>query len=1033
MAIAFIPLCVHSNTGFLAGAATALVGASPVEALLARAKELGYPAMGLTDTDGIYNVFPFMTRARALGVHPVVGAHVTLSDEDDAASLTALARTREGYSRLCRLVTARKLDGAFDPFEHLGSAGADLFLLADSTEVLERAISQVGRRVVFAALPLPADRERERRAQALADFARKNDLATAAAPRIYLAREEDRDLQRVLTAIKKIVSIEELDPRELAPANSHLMSPAEYAHCYRDFPEALANTVRIARACRVEKGDSHLFSSNPIFPTTDLPEGETPYSHLCKQAFEGVTQRYGAVRPEVMERLSRELSVIERAGFAAYFLIVLDIVAFCKREGISVVGRGSAADSIVSYALGITRVDPLEHDLTFERFLNPHRTDPPDIDLDINWRDRDRVLEYVYERYGKEKVAMISTLARFQARSAFRDVAKAFGLALPEINQLSKRLPHVQASKLLDALVTFPECRDFPVDREPYRSIVRLAMRMDGYPMHLGIHCGGMVIADKVLTDYVALERAPKGLVVTQYDMRGIEALGLVKMDLLGHRTLAVIDECIEEVRRNRGVEIDLDAIAPDDPEVAKTLSAGRTLGCFQIESPGMRNLLQMIKAKDRLDVIMGLSLIRPGPSSSGMKERFIRRRTGSERTTYLAPQLEKVLADTYGVMLYQEDILKVAWAVAGFTLAEADMLRRAVDKNKDFDRFRERFLSGAKARGVPERNARELWRQVLGFAGYSYCKAHAVTYGYISYETTWLKTYYPAEFLAAVLSNPGGYYHAGVYIEEARRSGVAILGVDVNESDHEYCGDHEYCAEGGSAIRVGLMQLKNVAQKTIESILDARKERPFRSLADFCLRTTASFDETKTLALAGAFDSFPGTRPEKLWQIEAHFRDIEEIRRTARDGLFHDALPLPDLERLPQVGGYDTGKALEVEEAALDVAVGAHPLAMYADAVADVDRVHACDLRAHVGKTVTLVGVLVAARRAITTKGKAMKFLSIEDETGLVEVTLFPETYQHFGGIFYDIGPYAVTGKVEDQHGAVTITARSVRRLIEE
>lgn len=1027
MAIDFIPLRVHSNAGSLADAATAIVGASSVEALLERAKEFGYPAMALTDTDGIYNVFPFMTRARALDVHPIVGAHVTLCDEDEAESLTALARTRRGYAGLCRLVTARKLDDAFDPFEHLAGVGADLFLLSDSSALLDRAMSLLGRRGVFAALPLPADRERERLARSLADFARRNDIPTVAAPQICLAREVDRELQRVLIAIKKIVSIEELEPHELAPAESHLLSPGEYVRYYRDFPEALRNSVRIARACRVDKGDRVLFSSAPIFPASDLPEGETSYSYLCKRAFEGATQRYGVLRPAVMERLSHELSVIDRAGFAAYFLIVLDIIAFCKREGISVVGRGSAADSIVSYSLGITRVDPLEHDLIFERFLNPHRTDPPDIDLDINWRDRDRVLEYVYERYGKEKVAMISTLATFHARSAFRDVAKAFGLALPEINRLSKRLPHVQASKILDALVTFPECRDFPVDREPYRSIVKLAMRMDGYPMHIGIHCGGVVIADEVLTDYVALERAPKGLVVTQYDMHGIEALGLVKMDLLGHRTLAVIDECIEEVRRNHGVAIDLDAIAPDDPEVAKTLSAGRTLGCFQIESPGMRNLLQMMKAKNRLDVIMGLSLIRPGPSSSGMKERFIRRRTGTERTIYLAPQIEKILPNTYGVMLYQEDILNVAAAVAGFTLAEADMLRRAVDKNKDFDRFCERFLSGANARGVPEKNARELWRQILGFAGYSYCKAHAVTYGYISYETTWLKTHYPAEFLAAALSNPGGYYHAGVYIEEARRSGVAILGVDVNASDTVYR------AHGRRAIRVGLMQLKNVAGEAIRSILAARNERPFASLADFCLRTTASFDQTKTLALAGAFDSFSGTRPEKLWQIEAHFREIDRIRRTAGDGLFGDALSLPELEPLPHIGRYDASKALEIEQTALDVAVGAHPLAMYADAVADVDRVHARDLRAHVGKTVTLLGIAVAARRAITTKGKAMKFLSIEDETGLVEVTLFPETYQRVGGIFYDAGPYTVTGKVESQHGAITITAQDARRLMKE
>ena len=727
-----------------------------------------------------------------------------------------------------------------------------------------------------------------------------------------------------------------------------------------------------------------------------------------------------------MERLSHELSVIERTGFAAYFLIVLDIVAFCERRGIPVVGRGSAANSLAAYCLGITRADPMAHELYFERFLNEQRTDPPDIDLDIHWRGRDEVLEYVYGRHGKERVAMISTLATFQARSAFRDVAKAHGLALDEINALSKRLPHVPASQLFDAIATFPECRDFPVTREPYRSIVQFAMRMDGYPMHMGIHCGGVVIADRSLTDYVPLERAPKGLVVTQYDMHGVEALGLVKMDLLGHRMLAIIDDCLGEIRRNRGVEVRLDALPADDPAAAKMLAAGRTLGCFQIESPGMRHLLQMIRARNRTDVIMALSLIRPGPSSSGMKERFVQRRLGREPVAFLAPQLKHLLGDTFGVMLYQEDILRVAVAIAGFTMAEADQLRRAVDKGqsrREIGRFQERFLAGARERGVAAANARALWKQILQFAGYSYCKAHAVTYGYISYESVWLKTHYHPEFLAAVLSNPGGYYHAGVYVEEARRCGIPILGIDVNHSDHEYRAD-------GDAIRVGLMQLKNVSDRTVRSILASRKDRPFENLADFCVRTSASFEETKTLILAGAFDRFEGARPEKLWQIEAHFGDLAKSRELSQGGLFGKALPAPAMTRLPDLGAYAAEKQLRGEIRALDLPVSRHLMNAFAEPASEIGRVRAGALRAHVGRTVAVAGVLVASRHATTAKGEKMRFVSIEDETGLVEAVLFPKAYRDWGDVFFDAGPYLVTGKVESQHDAITLTVKAARRF---
>ena len=559
-----------------------------------------------------------------------------------------------------------------------------------------------------------------------------------------------------------------------------------------------------------------------------------------------------------------------------------DIVNFALRKGIPIVGRGSAANSLVAYCLGITSADPLAHDLYFERFLNRSRTDCPDIDLDLCWRRRDEVLNYVYERHGADRVAMVSNHNTYQARSAFRDVARVFGLPIEEINRLSAMLPHYSAESIRDAKELFPEARDFPLDREPYRTIVARAEALDGFPRHLSIHIGGIVIGDRPLTDYLPLERATKGIVVTQFEMNAVEAIGLVKIDLLGHRSLSLIADTVVAVKRNRGAAVALPQIPDGDRETAALLRAGRTIGCFQIESPGMRSLLQMIRAENRLDVIHALSLIRPGPSGSGMKERFVRRRLGEEPTAYLDPRLEKVLGDTYGVMLFQEDILKVAAVIAGFTLEDGDTLRQAISKKRSPERIaalQERFLRGAAERGVRRETAEEIWKLIQNFAGYSYCKAHAVTYGAISYQAAYLKAHYPAEFLCAVMANQGGFYETREYLEEARRWGVRILPPDVTLSGVQHCAGGTML-EGRrtpGCIRIGLAQVKGISQRALNSILHARAQRPFASLRDFYFRTQVNDSETERLILCGALGSLGRTRPQLLWELRLLSKDIRK------------------------------------------------------------------------------------------------------------------------------------------------------------
>jgi DNA-directed DNA polymerase III PolC len=708
MKSAFIHLNVHTNYSLLSGAGR-------VEELLGRAREMGSDALAITDTNGLYGAMLFLSKARELGIKPILGAQF----ECDSGVAVCLASDREGYSNLCRVITARHLDESFSLADALVRWQEGLFILTPDVALLRRLAGRIRDGRLFHEIQYYSDPTEE-------IFP---DIPPIATNNVHFVSPDGREMHRLLTAIRKNKLLSEVMPNEMAPPDAWLKSADEMLRRFsgsRIGREAVANTRRIADACNLE-----LETGKPIFPQffslKDIPPelaGETPRTALRKLALQGMHERYPLPSPEVFKRLDYELAVIDDLHFSEYFLIVWDIVNFALRKNIPIVGRGSAANSLVAYCLGITSADPLAHNLYFERFLNRSRRDCPDIDLDLCWRRRDEVLNYVYERHGADHVAMGSNHNTYQARSAFRDVARVFGLPIEEINRLSAMLPSYSAESIRDAKELFPESRDFPLDREPYRTLVARAEALDGFPRHLSIHSGGIVIGDRPLTHYLPLERSTKGLVVTQYEMNGVEAVGLVKIDLLGHRSLSVIADTVEAVKKNWSVGIELPGIPDGDRATAALLRAGRTIGCFQIESPGMRSLLQMIHAENRLDVIHALSLIRPGPSGSGMKERFVRRRLGEEPTVFLDPRLEKVLGDTYGVMLFQEDILKVAAVIAGFTLEEGDALRQAISKKRSPERMaalQQRFMHGAAACGVRRETAEEIWKLMQNFASYSY------------------------------------------------------------------------------------------------------------------------------------------------------------------------------------------------------------------------------------------------------------------------------------------------------------------------
>jgi len=891
----FVHLHVHSSYSLLQGALT------PGE-LVQAAGRMGMPAVALTDTNGLYGAMFFYEAAREAGVKPIIGAEILcriVTERQLAGTPHAEGFLRTGTACRAPTKSAGEGAGAFDLCESVAGHCGGLFVLSATPSVLRRLKGHVPEGRLYAELRADEPGSFETRCPSLrnepdasqpfgrtnvADVAGRLKIPLAATVNVQFLRPEDREAHAVLCAIRENRNLRELldEGRMLAGPRSFLQTPAQVASRLPGAEEAIRNTLSIAEACNLEIG-----LEAPHFPRYDrVPDGETACSYLRAVAYRGARERYGRLSRPVRERLERELKVIHELEFCHYFLVVWDIAEFARREGIPHVGRGSAANSVVSYCLGISAVDPLKFDLYFERFLNEYRTDVPDIDIDFCWRRRDEVIHYVYRRYPPGRVAMVSTHSTLRARAAFRDVARVMGLPLAEIDRYSAMLPYHSVSSIEEAMETFPESSRFPIRREPWRSVLAHALKIDGYVRHLSIHLGGMVIGDRPLTHYTPLEDSAKGIVVTQYEMKQIEKVGLVKMDLLGQRSLSIVAEAARAIERGHGVRIEPQKLTEPDGAVASLLREGRTMGCFQIESPGMRQLLQMLEAESITDVIQALSLIRPGPSGSGMKDAFIRRKRGLEPVTYLTPRVEKALSQTYGVMLYQEDILKVSQAVAGFSMAVGDELRKRITKARSREAILElqgQFTAGARERGVAPEVAREIWRQVESFAAYSYCKAHATTYGHISYQAAWLKAHYPAEFLASVIANKAGFYDARTYYSEARRLGVKILPPSVNESDIECKAEPlpspaapsaNAKSEIGnrkrsSAIRPGLESVRALCARTIGQILRERAHAPFESLEDFCSRVRLTREELENLILCGAFDWTGETRPTLMAKAE--------------------------------------------------------------------------------------------------------------------------------------------------------------------
>ncbi len=986
-------------------------GGSSVAALVERAAASGYRRLALADRNGLYGAVDFYRLARERGIVPILGAEVD-DPADPARAVTVLAADRGGFTSLCRLVTRRHLEPGFDLAAETGRLGPGCRMLADREDLLAELAATPARAILHAAIGPRHLAGNGRLARMLAGRARSLGIPVAAAGDVLFASPEDLPVQRLVRSIGLLTTVAAIPPEEAALPSQHLAPPAEMAGRFHDFPGAPATAARLAGECDVEL-DLGVWK----YPDVAVPPGETPFSLLFRKTVRSLLGRGRPVTPGEVHRLARELSVIETNGFAPYFLLVAEILAEAGRRKMRHVGRGSAANSLVSHLLGFTAVDPLRHNLLFERFMNPARSSPPDIDLDFSWRERDGLLRWVFERYGADRVAMIGTHVTFGPRAALRETARAMGLPPEEIGPVTRRVPHWGVESLAGLPEQVPECRDLPFDREPWAGIAALAQRIVGFPRHLSVHPGGIIIAPKPLEAWVPLQRAAGGMVVTQYEMHAVEAIGLIKIDLLSQRSLGVLEDCLRGLA-DAGIDTPLedpDAVGAD-PAVREMLREGRTMGIFYVESPAMRSLLRKLRTETFAELTAASSVIRPGVAESGMMDAYIARHRDPGKVTFLHPLLEEVLGETHGVMIYQEDVIRVAHRVAGLTLADADLLRRAMSgKGRSHDgmaALRTRFIAGARRNGLSGPVAAELWRQVESFAGYAFCKAHSASYAVLSMQLAWLKAHQPARFMAAVLANGGGFYAPDAYLQECRRMGLRVLPPDVNRSGASYGAD------GTDGVRLGLSCVKGLTRRGLDSLLAAREaDGPFRSPADLRARAVLGLAELDALVRCGACDCLGGSRPSLLLRM---------MEAGAGGGVL---LCEPPSEQRPAVRDYTLAERCRAEAELLGFPLSAHPLELCRDAIPG-GLATAADLPGLAGRRVRMAGRPINYKRVVTKSGGTMKFLSLEDLTGTYEAVLFPEVHRRTASLTLDGGPLLLEGRVEESFGVPSLTVSRLRPL---
>ncbi|MCH1640220.1 DNA polymerase III subunit alpha [Paenibacillus timonensis] len=1081
----FVHLHVHSEYSLLDGAAR-------LEDLVAKAAASGMKALALTDHGVMYGAVPFYKLCQKHGIKPIIGceAYFTAGSRKERGSrqdqpihhLILLAKNETGYRNLMKLCSIGHLEG----FHY--KPRIDWDVLERHREGLVCLSACLGGEVPFhllrghyeeakkAALRYQAafgeDFYLELQDHGIPEQKKVNPLLVQLAREIgaqlvvtndahYLSKE-DAEVQDVLICVGTGKTVDDEDRLKMHTNQLYLKTAEEMAELFPHLPEAYANTAKIADSCELElEFDRHIL---PAY--RPIPEGQTAGSYLAELCQQGLADRYGelevwrdpAEREKLEQRLRYELEIIASMGFSDYFLIVWDFIAFAHRNGIATgPGRGSSAGSLVAYVLRITDVDPIKYNLLFERFLNPERVTMPDIDIDFSDERRDEVIAYVVDKYGAEHVAQIITFGTMAARAAVRDVGRALNVPFGEVDKVAKLIPgHLPIER---ALKETPDLKAMYDGSERVKGLLDMAMKVEGMPRHASTHAAGVVISRDPLTDAVPLQAGSEHTALTQYSMENLEAIGLLKMDFLGLRTLSIIERCMNWIREQTGSAPDFRLVPDDDPATYDMLGRGETTGVFQLESTGMRRVLKELKPSVFEDIISVNALYRPGPMEFIPK--FIASKHGQIGVEYPHRDLEPILKDTYGIIVYQEQIMQIASKMAGFSLGEADLLRRAVSKKKRevLDEQRSHFVGGSVAQGYSEAEANAVYDMIVRFADYGFPRAHAAAYGVLAFQTAYLKAHYPVQFMASMLTAvTGSHRKVAEYIVECRRMGITVLPPDVNESSVLFtpqAGAGNGTAEAGAeddsvepgressslgVIRFGLAAIKNVGTQAIDSILRERKERPFDSLLDFCRRVdlrTCNKRVIESLIQGGAFDSLPGHRAQLLAMLDETVEAALKWRKE-RDDLqiqLFDFVESPNWDiEYPDVPKFTAGQQLDLERELLGLYLSGHPLDDF-DALLEGDGVERLmDLAEAPDETRTVVAGMVVSVKTITTKqGKAMAFMELEDQIERCEVVLFPEVWRRSAAHVEKGALLALRGVVQQQDEGFKLLADEVAPLSEQ
>ena len=988
-----------------------LCGVHKPEVLLDKAASLGVKTVSVCDLNNLYGLHSFLESAKEHNIRPVIGSALTFKDPSampDPAlsgrssqhpsfflphfSLSAycFAENRAGFARLCEILSLRNKDPKnFNPLPLLRENSAGLVTASEKTYVLKELAGRV--KHLYAAIT-PDD-------LSVTGFHRQLNLPLAFLDTSVFTGKEDYCVHRTLRAIGLNKTTGSLAASDLIPEGKGVLKTgAQLSSILDSWPQAVKGASEISELSRFNE----LFDGF-IFPAY----GDDPVSELRRRVYAGAALRYGELGDMEIDRIEFELDIIEKKGFAPYFLRMDDITGMTGRT----CGRGSGAASVVSYSLGITNVDPIAYNLYFERFLNPARPDPPDIDVDFAWDERDGIIKSVIENFGPDYCARVANHSFFRSRSALRETAKAYGFTDSEITQLERKLFNLREK----------EENINPV----WNEIFRIAARIEGLPRGLSMHCGGMVITPQPVNRYAPIEKSPEGFPLLAWEKEGAEAAGFVKIDLLGNRSLAVIRDAIINIEEN-GMFIDQSAWRPaDDKPTIEALARGDSIGVFYIESPAMRQLQKKTGAGDFDHIVIHSSIIRP--AANRFISEYVRRLKGGEWKP-LHPLLEEILKESYGILCYQEDVSKTAVALADFDEAGADSLRKVIAKKAGAEKLRaheKQFFEGCRKNNVDEKTINEIWSMMLSFDGYSFCKPHSASYAMVSYQSAYLRVHHPEEFMAAVLSNQGGYYRPHAYIAEIRRMGLFTKGPDVNISQWKYYGKQ-------GVVVIGFMAVKGLSVTGAKVIMEERgRNGGFSALEDFSRRVKLSRDDITALCPAGVFDSIAKglSRP-----LQARYLlEMNNVKCKNTDGeLFLNEMPASRLSichsDIRHGGGH---LSLEDEYGALGFLRNAHPLVLWKDKILAVkNRVKALHIHRYVNRYVRLAGWPVTQKEVWTKDGLTMSFLSLEDESAMYETVIFPQIYEKYNRLLFDQLPLLVSGWVKDDQGAVIMEVSKIEEL---